>query len=225
MTDASQGGVPTALQPSVGLLNTTSMIRMFTAIIAGFLVNKGHFDPTDASSIAAALLTIAVAVSHFYKNGQMATLVQGWMQARPVKVIVPASPALLAPIAKAPVAVLAALLIMPALFGCASTPASVHLDAGKALVGAESTLDAAVTAADTAVKAGTLTAAQKASIAALTAPCPAGVAITPAIVPQCPVVGSLALARAAYAASDAASYPQLIAQLGVYAAQLTANHP
>ena len=108
---------------------------------------------------------------------------------------------------------------------CATSPASIHTDAGKGLVVAEAGLDVAVTAADAAVQAKLTTAAQNASIHALTAPCPTGVAITAAVVPQCPVVATKARAEAAYAASDASSYPQLITQLGLYAAQLAANHP
>ena len=99
----------------------------------------------------------------------------------------------------APLAV--ALIVPLALLAACNTlnsPGSIHTDAGKGLIVAESTLDAAVTAADTAVKAKLTTAAENASIHALTAPCPLGVTLTAAVVPQCPVVATKALAEAAY---------------------------
>jgi hypothetical protein len=124
-----------------------------------------------------------------------------------------------------------ALLVFPiafstfALVACAAfPPASLHQDAGKTLIASEAALDAAVVAADTAVVSKLTTPAQNAAIHALTAPCPTGVPITAATVPLCPVLASKTLAEQAYAASNAATYPQLIAQLGLYAAQLTANH-
>ena len=120
---------------------------------------------------------------------------------------------------------LAFIVPLSMLAACANLiPASAHLGAGKGLIAAEAGLDAAVIAADVAVKAHTTTAAQNAAIHALTMPCPSGVTITAATVPLCPVVASKALAEQAYAASNAATYPQLITQLGLYAAQLAANH-
>lgn len=85
---------------------------------------------------------------------------------------------------------------------------AVHLDAGKALIAAEGTLDASVLAADTAIKAGLTTAAQRATIVAL--------------VPK--VQADLTLARQSYAATDAATYPALAANLIALAAQLDAAH-
>jgi|GEM_PF-5428233 len=100
-----------------------------------------------------------------------------------------------------------------AMLGACSTltgpvPASVHLDAGKALIAAEGTLDAAVLSADVAVKAHLTTPAQDATIAAL--------------VPK--AQADLALARQAYAATDAATFPALAANLLALAAQLDATH-
>ncbi|MDQ2860240.1 MAG: hypothetical protein M3T55_05845 [Pseudomonadota bacterium] len=87
-------------------------------------------------------------------------------------------------------------------------PPTVHMDAGKALIAAEGTLDVSVLAADTAIKAGLTTPAQRAVIAAL--------------VPK--VEANLTLARSAYAATDAATFPALTANLIALAAQLDAAH-
>lgn len=107
----------------------------------------------------------------------------------------------------------------------APTPATIHLDSGKGLITAETGLDAAVVAANAAVNARLTTPAQDAKIAALTAPCPAGVTITTQVaLASCPVVGFLALARQAYAASDTASFAVLTANLVALTAQLATTH-
>ena len=112
------------------------------------------------------------------------------------------------------------------LAACATTPAQVHYDAGTALLAAETGLDTAVRAATVAVQQHLTSPAQNAEIGRLTAPCPAGVPVTLAVAQaHCPVKGGLALARAAYAASDAASWPALAANLLGLTAQLVASHP
>jgi hypothetical protein len=105
------------------------------------------------------------------------------------------------------------------------TPATIHLDSGKSLIDAESALDAAAVAAQAAVTAHATTAAQNAKIASLTAPCPVGVTITTQVaLASCPVVGFLALARQAYAASDTASFAALTANLVSLTTQLATTH-
>jgi hypothetical protein len=51
------------------------------------------------------------------------------------------------------------------------------------------------------------------------------VAISTAVVPKCPVVATLALARAAYAATDTASFATLALNLTALATQLATTHP
>jgi len=87
-------------------------------------------------------------------------------------------------------------------------PPAVHLDAGKALIAAEGTLDVSVLAADTAIKAGLTSKAQDAEIADLAVQ----------------VGADLALARSAYASTDAATFPALTANLIALAAQIDAAH-
>ena len=104
---------------------------------------------------------------------------------------------------------LPALLAALSLTACASlTPGKLHMDEGKALIAAESALDAAVIAADDAVNAHLTTKAQNAKIAAL-APS---------------VAVALATARAAYKAGDAASYASATASLTALTTALVATH-
>ena len=104
---------------------------------------------------------------------------------------------------------LLAALSLATLPACASfSPGTLHMGEGKALIAAESALDAAVIAADTAVNAHLTTKAQNAKIAAL-APS---------------VAVALATARAAYKAGDAASYASATASLTALTTALVATH-
>ena len=91
---------------------------------------------------------------------------------------------------------------------CATTASTVHEDAGKALIAAESAVDTAALAADTAVKAHLTTRAQDAKIVKLAAT----------------VKADLVIARKAYAASDAATMTAMATQLTSLAAQLDGAH-
>ena len=92
------------------------------------------------------------------------------------------------------------------LAACATTTA--HEDAGKALITAETLVDAAAIAADGAVKGGLTTKAQDGAIAALA--------------PQ--VEAEVAKARAAYAAGDPAAMATETSALTALAARLDAAH-
>lgn len=111
-----------------------------------------------------------------------------------------------------------------ALGACQTVPTSVHVDAGKALIAAEGTLDAAVIAADVAVKAHATTPTQDAAIAKLTAPCPNGPITLAVAQASCPVVGYLFLSRQAYAASDSTNWVTLTNNLLAVASALGALH-
>jgi hypothetical protein len=103
-------------------------------------------------------------------------------------------------------------------------PTSVPVITGQSLIDAEATLDTALISATVAVQSHLTTKAQNAKIAAMTAPCPPGVTITTAVAQTCPVVGALALARQAQAASNTGSFAALYSNLLALAAQLAATH-